>query len=164
MIRDATANDLNKIVTIYNSSIPGRLATADLAPVSVESRRLWFEEHDPVHHPLWVYQDGSTVAGWLSIGLFYPRAAWNATAEISVYVSPGHQNRGIAAALVSEAISRAPELGLTSLLALIFRHNQASLNLFHRFGFETWGQMPGVCNLDGILRDVMILGRHTSSV
>lgn len=161
MIRDATANDLNKIVTIYNASIPGRLATADLAPVSVESRRLWFEEHDPVHHPLWVYQDEGAVAGWLSLGQFYQRAAWAATAEISVYVSPDHQKRGIAATLVSEAISRAPNLGLTSLVALIFGHNQPSLNLFHRFGFDDWGQMPEVCELDGIKRDVLILGRHT---
>jgi L-amino acid N-acyltransferase YncA len=145
MIRDATANDLNKIVTIYNSSIPGRLATADLAPVSVESRRLWFEEHDP----------------WLSLGQFYQRAAWAATAEISVYISPDHQKRGIAATLVSEAISRAPDLGLTSLVALIFGHNQPSLNLFHRFGFDDWGQMPDVCELDGVKRDVLILGRHT---
>jgi L-amino acid N-acyltransferase YncA len=161
MIRHANANDLNEIVDIYNASIPGHLATADLAPVSIDSRRLWFEEHDPAHHPLWVYPDEGAVVGWLSLGPFYQRAAWDATAEISVYVSPDHQKRGIAATLVSEALEHAPDLGLTSLLALIFDHNQPSLNLFHRFGFDTWGQMPGVCNLNGIQRDVIILGRHT---
>jgi len=34
-IRHATASDLPEIVSIYNASIPGRMATADLAPVSV---------------------------------------------------------------------------------------------------------------------------------
>jgi L-amino acid N-acyltransferase YncA len=162
MIRDATAVDLEEIVAIYNEFIPGRLATADLEPVTVESRRGWFDEHDPAHHPLWVYEDDGIVAGWLSLGSFYQRAAWDATAEIGVYVGPEHQKRGIAAALVSEAISRAPELGLTSLLALIFGHNQPSLNLFHRFGFEDWGQMPQVCDIDGVRRDVLVLGRHAA--
>lgn len=162
MIRDATLDDLEPVVAIYNASIPGRLATADLIPVTVDSRRAWFDAHDPAHHPLWIYEDEGSVAGWLSLGAFYERAAWDATAEIGVYVSPAHQKRGIAAALVSEAISRAPELGVTSLLALIFGHNQPSLDLFHRFGFDDWGQMPQVCDLDGIKRDVMILGRHTA--
>ena len=162
MIRDATLGDLVQIVAIYNASIPGRLATTDLTPVSVDSRTPWFEEHDPAHHPLWIYEDEEQVAGWLSLGAFYHRAAWDATAEVGVYVSPVHQKRGIAAALVSEAISRAPELGLTSLLALILGHNEPSLNLFHRFGFDDWGQMPQVCDLDGVKRNVMILGRHVA--
>jgi L-amino acid N-acyltransferase YncA len=160
MIRDATVEDLSEIVVVYNASIPARLATADVTPVTVESRQAWFAAHDPAHHPLWVYEDEDAIAGWLSLGSFYDRAAWDATAEISVYVSPGHQKRGVAATLVSEAISRASELGLTSLLALIFGHNQPSLNLFHRFGFDDWGHLPQVCDVDGIKRDVMILGRH----
>ncbi len=162
MIRYATVDDLKEIIAIYNSSIPERLATADLTPVSVGSRLSWFWEHDAARHPLWVYEDDGAIAGWLSLGAFYQRAAWDATAEIGVYVSPDHHRRGVAAGLVSEAISSSPELGLTSLIALIFGHNQPSLNLFHRFGFEDWGHMPNVCELDGVKRDVMILGRQVA--
>ena len=160
MIREATSDDLEQIVAIYNTSIPGRLATADLNLISVNSRRSWLLEHRASHHPLWVYENEGKVVGWLSLSTFYQRAAWDATAEISVYVNPSHQKQGIAAKLVAEAVSRAPTLGLTSILALIFGHNQPSLNLFRRFGFEDWGQLPRVCELDGIKRDVMILGYH----
>ncbi len=38
-IRDGTADDLCAIVAIYNAAIAGRMATADLEPVSVEARR-----------------------------------------------------------------------------------------------------------------------------
>ncbi|MBM2806873.1 MAG: N-acetyltransferase [Deltaproteobacteria bacterium] len=38
-IREAIDADLPAIVTIYNSAIPGRMATADTQPVTVESRR-----------------------------------------------------------------------------------------------------------------------------
>ena len=44
-VRDATWEDLSRIVEIYNSSIPGRLATSDLEPVTVESRRDGFASH-----------------------------------------------------------------------------------------------------------------------
>src|SRR5437773_2631091 len=35
-VRDATEADLPAIVAIYNAAIPGRTATADLEPVTVE--------------------------------------------------------------------------------------------------------------------------------
>lgn len=51
-VRDATCEDLPRIVEIYNASIPGRLATSDLEPVTVESRREWFASHGPEGHPM----------------------------------------------------------------------------------------------------------------
>jgi phosphinothricin acetyltransferase len=47
IIRDAAIDDLAAIVAIYNAAIPGRMATADLEPVSIASRRSWFGEHSP---------------------------------------------------------------------------------------------------------------------
>ncbi|MDB5833890.1 MAG: phosphinothricin acetyltransferase, partial [Caballeronia sp.] len=52
--RDATLDDLPGIVAIYNSTVPSRLVTADLEPVSVESRLAWFHAHGPKARPLWV--------------------------------------------------------------------------------------------------------------
>jgi L-amino acid N-acyltransferase YncA len=38
---------LQKIVATYNSTIDSRLVTADLEPVSVESKQAWFDAHTP---------------------------------------------------------------------------------------------------------------------
>ena len=65
-IRDATEADLPAIVAIYNASVPGRTATADTEPVSIESRRDWFRDHDPEKRPLWVAVDNEIIVGWLS--------------------------------------------------------------------------------------------------
>ena len=46
------------------------------------------------------------------------------------------------------------------MVGLIFAHNQPSLRLFEQLGFERWGLLPRVANLDGIERDLIILGRH----
>ena len=159
-IRDASIDDLAAIVAIYNAAIPGRMATADLVPVSVESRRQWFDEHSPGSRPLWVLEEAGGVMGWLSLQSFYGRPAYHATAEVSVYVAPDAQRRGYARKLVARAIDRAGEFGMGTLLAFIFGHNDPSLALFRSFGFETWGHLPRVAELDGIERDLLILGRR----
>ena len=93
--RDAREADLPAIVDIYNSTIPGRMVTADLAPVTVESRRAWFREHEPNRRPLWVAEDKGRVVAWLSFSSFYGRPAYDATAEISLYVAESHRGRGV---------------------------------------------------------------------
>ena len=158
-IRDARAEDLPAIVAIYNATVPGRQVTADLEPVTVASRRPWFERHSPGHRPLWVVPAGEAIAAWLSFEPFYGRPAYQATVEISLYVSPDHRGRGVGGWLLDQAIVRAPKLGITTLLGFIFSHNQPSLALFRSRDFQTWGQLPQVAVLDGVARSLSILGR-----
>jgi phosphinothricin acetyltransferase len=160
MLRDAREDDLDAIVRIYNASIPGRLATADTEPVSTESRRAWFRDRDVARHPIWVAERAGQVAGWLSFGKFYGRPAYAATSELSVYVDPAFQRSGIATELIEQAIARAPGLGITTLLGFVFAHNDRSVALCRRFGFESWGHLPRIAVLDGVERDLLILGRR----
>ena len=160
MIREAREADLPSIVRIYNAAIPGRLATADTEPVSIESRRAWFREHNAARHPLWVAERDAGVAGWLSVSAFYGRPAYAATAELSVYVDPASQRDGIASALIQHALDRAADLALRTYLGFIFAHNARSLALFRKFGFEQWAHLPRVAVLDGIERDLVIVGKR----
>jgi len=159
LIREAAPEDLAAIVAIYNAAIPGGEATADTEPVPVEARRTWFTEHSPDRRPLWVFDAGG-VAGWLSFEDFYGRPAYGATAEVGVYVAPERRREGIGRALLRHALERAPELGLSTLLGLVFAHNAASVALLGRLGFEQWGRLPRVARIDGRGRDVLVLGRR----
>ena len=177
----ATTSDLPEIVRVYNTSIEGRLATADLAPVTVFDRASWFEAHDPTRRPIWVVdapsgQDGEDnpdghdghcgqgrgLVGWLSFSDFYGRAAYNATGELSIYVDPAAQRQGIARALLADAIHAAPKLSIETLLGFIFDHNEPSLRLFRAFGFELWAHLPRVAKLDADERGVIIMGRRVA--
>ncbi|ABO68215.1 Probable phosphinothricin N-acetyltransferase [Geobacillus thermodenitrificans NG80-2] len=160
LIRDATAADLPQIVRIYNETIPSRMVTADLEPVSVESRRAWFEAHDPHHRPLWVVEDDGVICAWLSFQSFYGRPAYRHTAEVSIYIAESHRGQGLGTKLLKRAIDKAPALGMKTLLGFIFAHNEPSLRLFSRFGFERWGYFPRVAELDGIERDLVIVGKR----
>ena len=77
-------------------------------------------------------------------------------------MAPGAQRRGIALALVQRALAEAPRLQLRTLLGFIFGHNAPSLTLFERLGFERWALLPRVAELDGIERDLVIVGRRAS--
>ena len=157
MLREAREVDLPQIVRIYNEAIPGREATADTAPVTVESRRAWLMDRD-ARHPVWIYEQEGMVLGWLSLGKFYGRPAYAGTVEVGIYVANAAQRRGVATALLQEALARAPALGLTTFLGFVFAHNLRSVALCQRFGFERWGQLPRVAVLDGVERDLVILG------
>jgi|SRR5689334_18481900 len=161
-IRDAREADLARIVAIYNEAIPGRQSTADTEPVSVESRRAWFHEHTPGRRPLWVAERGGAVVGWLSFQDFYGRPAYGATAELSVYVSGAVRRAGVGRDLLARAIAHAPTLGLATLVGFIFAHNTPSVTLFERHGFTRWGHLPRVACLDGIERDLLIVGLRVS--
>ena len=159
-IRHATEADLPAVVAIYNASIPGRLATADTVPVTVDDRREWFAAFDPASRPLWVAQAGGEITGWLGLRSFYGRPAYHRTVEAAVYVAPDMQRRGIAGALLAHALAAAPPLGIATLLAFVFGHNGPSLALFRRAGFADWGTLPRVAELDGVERDLVILGKR----
>jgi L-amino acid N-acyltransferase YncA len=159
-IRDAVDADLPAIIRIYNDAIATRMSTAQLEPVTVESRRDWLKDHSADRHPFWVAEVDGKVAGWLTIKPFLPRCAYRGTVELSVYVDRRFRRRGIARSLLEEVIAHGPRLKITAMVGLIFAHNEPSLTLFEQVGFERWGLLPGVARLDGVVRDLTILGRH----
>ena len=159
-IRDAAEADLPAIVGIFNATVPTRMSTAVLERVTVEERRAWFHEHSPDRHPLWVLEIDGAIAGWLSFHSFMPRCAYRGTVEVSVYVHDAFRRRGVARALLEKGIAECARLEITALVGLIMGHNSGSLELFDRLGFQRWGVLPRVARLDGVERDIVIVGRH----
>lgn len=162
IIRDAVEADLPTVVEIYNAAIRSRISTAQLDPVSVEERLPWFREHSPESHPLWVAEIDGTIAAWLSFHPFITRCAYRGTAEISVYVGEKFRRRGLGRGLVEKAIAHSPHLEISALVGCIFGHNEPSLRLFERLGFERWGFLPRIAQVDGVERDLVIVGRHVA--
>jgi L-amino acid N-acyltransferase YncA len=130
-----------------------------LEQVTLEDRRGWLKEHSADRHPFWVLEMDRQIAGWLTLKPFLPRCAYRGTAEVSVYVDEKFRQRGVGRTLLGEAIARASSLKINAMVGLIFAHNEPSLKLFERLGFEKWGLLPRVARLDDIERDLTIMGR-----
>ncbi|HEY5799420.1 MAG TPA: GNAT family N-acetyltransferase [Burkholderiaceae bacterium] len=161
--RLAQLADLPAIVAIYNSTVASREVTADTEPVPVESRLAWFHDHTPDKRPLWVAEDGSGgVAGWMSYSNFYGRPAYSGTAELSIYIAESWRGKGLGRYFLEAAISHAPSIRVHTLLGFIFGHNDPSLALFDRYGFSRWAELPRVANLDGVERDLIIVGKRVA--
>lgn len=70
------------------------------------------------------------------------------------------RKQGVGTKTMEFIIGQLPKLTVDTIVAYIFGHNIPSLKLFKSFGFTQWGLLPQVAELDGIKRDLVILGRH----
>ncbi|WP_447641535.1 MULTISPECIES: N-acetyltransferase family protein [Chitinophagaceae] len=158
--RIATIEDLPGIVNIYNSTVAGRLVTADLEEVTVEERIQWFIQHDPIRRPLWVFERKSHngLIGWLSFQSFYGRKAYDGTVEVSIYLDPETRGLGLGSEILQFAIDVAPSYKIDTLLGFIFEHNVPSVKLFEKKGFKQWANLPEIADLEGTKESLLILG------
>src|SRR4051794_20374226 len=96
LIRGATEADLPAVVEIYNQSIPAGWSTADTQPVTVADRVEWFRKFDPARRPIWVAEaDGRVVATTYLSSFYGGRPAYDATAEVSIYIATAYHRLGI---------------------------------------------------------------------
>jgi phosphinothricin acetyltransferase len=159
-IRIANEHDLTRIVEIYNQAVAQSGATADLSPVSVESRLGWFTDHKPDTYPIWVAEESECIPGWCSLSAYRPgRMALRHTAEISYYVHEDHRRKGVAGALIQHAIDQCPALKIKNLFSLLLDVNAPSIRILEKFGFVKWGHMPDVAEFDGRTSGHLIYGR-----
>ncbi len=161
--RNATIHDLDTIVDIYNSTIAGRMVTADTEPVTTESRINWFHDHEPAARPLWIVEDETKIIGWLSFQSFYGRPAYRHTAEISIYIDEEQRGKGYGRIILLHAMNACEKLEIKTLLGFIFSHNKPSLQLFKGVGFSEWGILPRIAKLDNIERDLIIVGKRINA-
>jgi L-amino acid N-acyltransferase YncA len=157
LIRDATESDLPAIVGIYNQSIPAGWSTADTRPIAVTDRVEWFRKFDPAKRPIWVAEVDGRVAATVYLSSFYAgRPAYDATAEVSVYVATAAQRQGIGRRLKEFVIGECPRLGVTTLLSMHFDHNEATRRINDSLGFQPMGHLTEIAVVQGQKRGLVI--------
>ena len=159
IIRPAEPRDLKAIVDLHNTVIVEG-ATAHGAPFELESRRDWLEQRAP-DRPLVVAESAGAIVGWGEFSDYRSgRRALARTAELSYHVHPDHRRKGIATALITHLMERAPGLGIHVVIAILLATNTASVAVLERLGFARWGELPEVAELDGVAIDHLYYGRR----
>jgi L-amino acid N-acyltransferase YncA len=160
-IRLAVEDDVAAITEIYNQAIAMKSATADIAPVSADSRRRWLAEHPADKHPVFVADKQGVLMGYSSLSPYRRgRMALRHTAEISYYVHEDFRGMGVGTGLIEHAINECPRLGLKTLFAILLDINADSVRILEKFGFQKWGHLPDVADFDGVECGHLYFGRR----
>jgi len=150
-IREATFDDIVSINDIYNQSIPSKISTADILPVSISKRKKWFKDHVKENYPVFVAEINGEVIGWIALSPYRPgRLALKQTAEVSYFIRKNYQKTGIGTKLMNLIIEKSPEYGFKNLFAILLERNIASIKLLEKMGFGKWAFLPRVANFNGI--------------
>jgi L-amino acid N-acyltransferase len=156
LIRKATLSDAAAIAAIYNHEVEHGVATFDTEIKSVENRIEWLNQHSD-SYPVLVSEVNNQVIGFASLNRWSERAAYDATAELSIYISPAFHNQGIGKHLMVAIIEAGKKGGLHCLLSRITQGNEKSIYLHEQNGFHTVGVMKEVGRKFGRLLDVTMM-------
>ncbi|MGV8905258.1 MAG: GNAT family N-acetyltransferase [Acetobacterium sp.] len=148
-IRLVEEKDYQKVLDILNEAIEKRIFTAQLSKATMSDRKSWFVQHSSIQHPMFVAEQNGEVIGWITLTEFRAgREGFRFTSEISYYIDSRFQGKGLGTQMMGFAIEAARELGFKSLIAVIFESNCISIKMAKKHGFELWGRLPEVVDID----------------
>jgi phosphinothricin acetyltransferase len=148
--------DWPRVAAVYAAGIATRNATFETEVPTFEQ---WDASHLAAHR--FVAANGEHVVGWVALTAYSDRCCYEGVADLSVYVDPAAQGRGVGRALLEHLIADAEGSGIWTLQAGVFPENAASLALHRRCGFREVGRRERIGRLDGVWRDVVLLERRS---
>lgn len=110
--------------------------------------------------PWLVADDDGGVVAYAYASPHRPRSSYRWSVDVSVYVAPGAQGRGLGTALYDELLPLVAALGYVSAYAGITLPNEASVRLHERHGFQPVGVYRSVGFKLGEWHDVGWWGRR----
>jgi L-amino acid N-acyltransferase YncA len=144
ILREATEEDLDGILAIFNQVIATSTAVWIDDPTTKDERRQWMRGLFSKGYPVFVAIDAQGIAGYGSFGEFRGRPGYRFTVEHSIHVREGVRRSGVGRALLERLIARAAEMGKHAMIGGIDGENAASLAFHARFGFREVGRLPQV--------------------
>lgn len=152
-VRRAHEADMAAVAAIVNEHIATGWAHFADRPQSSEE---WVADWEAYHERYpWLVAEQDGAVGGLAYGkTFNLRAAYDWTAEVSIYLRDGLQGQGIGSLLYGQLIATLDAQGYRCLVAGITTPNEGSVRLHERFGFEYLGTLRRVGYKMGAWRDV----------
>ncbi len=150
-----------EVLAIYQHGIDGGNATFEAAVPD------WavFSAGKLAEHRF-VARDAEQILGWAALSPTSARPVFEGVAEVSIYIHPDAQGRGVGRALLGALIDSSERGGIWSLLAGIFPENTASLRLHEALGFRLVGVRERIGRHDfggrSVWRDVVYLERRST--
>jgi phosphinothricin acetyltransferase len=132
VIREATAEDAAAIAAIYAPMVTDTVISFEEEPPSPDE----MAERIATSHLWLVAEQEGQVVGYAYASRFHPRAAYRWAVEVSIYLAPEAQGRGIGKRLLGTLLDRLKEMGFVHAFGGTTQPNPASEGLFESFGFK----------------------------
>ncbi|MEL7450975.1 MAG: N-acetyltransferase family protein [Pseudomonadota bacterium] len=151
-IRRATAEDAADMLAIYTPLVEHTTVSFELEPPTLEDYRQRIATVNQRHEWLVATANDETL-GFAYGTVHRHRAAYQRSAETSVYVHEAHRGKGVARQLYERLFERLAELGYYNAYAGITLPNDASVAFHAATGFSHIGVFPAVGFKFGEWRD-----------
>ena len=139
-IRIGKLADVSSITDIFNYYIEHSNARFEESPLSLDNRLEWFSQFKPdSRHQIYVAIDNGKLIGFACSQPYRAMAAFDETAEVTVYLAPFIQGKGVGSKLYEKLFSAIQAHGVHRVLSGVALPNEASIALHKRFGFREVG-------------------------
>ena len=142
-IRTARAEDAADIQAIYAPFVQETSVSFETVPPSVETMAARISSN-LARHGYFVAQSDAGILGFAYASPYRPRPAYERTAEVSVYLAPQAQGRGLAQALYRALFAHLAARGFHTAVAIVTLPNPQSAQLHERCGFAHVGSLQDV--------------------
>ncbi len=139
MIRIAELADLPAMLEIYGPYVLGSTYTFEYDVPTLDAFTRRFQEH-VAGFPWLVWEENGTVLGYAYAGAPFERAAYSWCCEVSIYLSPKIQGRGIGKKLYTALEKILWLQGYRVIYALITTENTGSLRFHERLGYREFAE------------------------
>lgn len=134
-IHTASEKNAEEIREIYDYYVKNTAVTFDYDTPTAEEFRQRIT-NTLKKYPYVTAEENGRVIGYAYAGAFKGRAAYDWSAEISIYVKHGCSSKGIGTALYSELEDRLKKLGIKNLYACITHPNEQSEKFHEKMGYK----------------------------
>jgi L-amino acid N-acyltransferase YncA len=135
LLRDATPDDADAIVAIYNHFVNNTTISFEEAPVAAPDMRQRIADVMDAGLPWLVAEVDGRVAGYAYATKWRARAAYRFAVESSVYLALDSAGKGLGAALYTRLLGRLREAGAHVVIGGIALPNAASVALHEKMGY-----------------------------
>jgi len=155
MIRSLEKIDIPDVLKIYQLGIDTGIATFETNAPSIE-------EWDKKYHQYlrYVYEENEKILGWVSVTAVSSREVYKGVGEVSVYVHPHAQGKGVGCQLLLYLIEQAKQSGYWMLQSSIFEVNLSSIQLHKKTGFNLVGLRKGIAKKNGQWTNTILMDKH----
>lgn len=167
-IRTCTPDDAAALLEIYAPYVVKTAVSFEITPPTVEEFRTRIINISS-HYPYLVAEEDGCIVGYAYATAFHPRAALSHCAELSIYLAPQAQGRGVGRSLYTLLSQQLPTQGITNLYACIAWTDVPDEYLSHQsvtfhtnMGFEKVAHFHRCGYKFGRYYDLIWMERHLS--